>query len=179
MFAIPNIPRYSRYSQHHIRIVKMNQYGWIKSGYFSTWKFIHKNICIVMSLKGDFNFVIPWHLKALNKSTKALSQYSISAPECKLKHSRIRRGSPELTENVGLNAVFINRGCQLTLYHNKTGIMLHFTRDVQITGYPRIGQKAPDKDDVHRSLQNCVSSVQNLLCVTLLVSRSSRWLLDL
>jgi len=57
--------------------------------------------------------------------------------------------------------------------------MLHYTRDVQITGYPRIGQKAPDKDDVHRLLQNCGSSVQNLLYVTLLTSRRSRWLLDL
>ena len=84
MFALPNIPSYSRYSQHHLRISKMNQYGWIKSGYLSTCKFIHNNICIVVSLKGDFNFVIPWHLlKALNKSTNAPSQYSISAPQWK------------------------------------------------------------------------------------------------
>jgi hypothetical protein len=149
-----------------------------KKCYFSTWKYIHKNICIVMSLNGDFNFVIPWHLlKALNKSTKALSQYSVSA--CKLKHSRTRSGSPDLIENGGLNVIVINRGCQLTLYHNKTGLMLHYTRDVQIIGYPRIGQKVPDKDDVHRSPQNCGSSVQNLLYVTHLASRRSRWLLDL
>jgi hypothetical protein len=182
MFAIPNITSDSRYSQHHLRIVKMNQHGWIKSGYFSTCKFIHNNICIVMSLKGDFNFVIPWHLlKAINKSTKAPSQYSISAPKWKLRHSRIRSGNPDLTENVVLNAVFINRGCQLTLYHNipKTGLMLHYTRDVQITGYPCIDHKAPDKNDIHRSLQNCGSSAQNLLYAILLASRSSRWLLDL
>jgi len=112
---------------------------------------------------------------------KSLSQYSFSAPECKLRHPRKRSGSPDLTENVVLNAVFINRGCQLTLYHNipKTGLMLHYTRDVQITGYPRIEQKAPDTNDIQRSLQNCGSSVQNLLYVTILASRSSRWLLDL
>jgi hypothetical protein len=138
----------------------------LKSGYFSTCKYIHNNICALMSLKGYFNFAIPWHLlKALNKPTKSLSQYSISAPECKLRHSRIRSGSPDMTENVGLNTEFINRGCQLTLYHNipKTGLMLHYTRDVQITGYPCIEQKAPDKNGIYRSVQNCGSSVQNVL----------------
>ena len=39
-------------------------------------------------------------------------------------------------------------------------------------------QKAPYNSRVHRSLQNCVSSVWNLLHVTLLVPRIQRWVLD-
>jgi hypothetical protein len=92
--------------------------------------YIYIYIYIAISLKGDFNFVIPCHLlKSLNKSTKALSQYSISAQQCKISHYRTRSGSPGFTKNIYFNTVFINRGHQLTLYHNirKTGLMLHYT----------------------------------------------------